>query len=89
MRHIFAYMRRNAPKMQILIVGILPRGAWSLPDPFAWPNRLTEGINTVNNASQVLNPLCLQDVCSPKSQTGLSSFSILIMGRRESPRLSQ
>ena len=43
--------------MQILIVGILPRGAWSLPDPFAWPNRLTEAINTVNNASQVRPPL--------------------------------
>lgn len=39
--------------MQILIVGILPRGAWSLPEPYAWPNRLTEGIALVNNASQV------------------------------------
>ena len=38
---------------QILIVGIMPRGAWSLPDPYAWPNRLTEGIALVNNASQV------------------------------------
>ena len=38
---------------QILIVGVMPRGAWSLPDPYAWPNRLTEGIALVNNASQV------------------------------------
>ena len=71
MRHIFAYMRRNAPKMQILIVGILPRGAWSLPDPFAWPNRLTEGINTVNNASQVHLPLlarCMLTIAAKGSQ---------------------
>ena len=40
--------------MQILVVGILPRGAWSLPNPFAWPNRLTEGIELVNNASKVV-----------------------------------
>ena len=53
MRHIFSYMRRNLPMTQILILGILPRGAWSLPNPYQWPNRLTEGIALVNNASQV------------------------------------
>ncbi|CAK0735294.1 hypothetical protein CVIRNUC_000557 [Coccomyxa viridis] len=54
--------------MQILIVGILPRGAWSLPDPFAWPNRLTEAINTVNNASQALpkeDPMIHYIDCGP------------------------
>lgn len=50
---MFSYMRRNLPMTQILIVGILPRGAWSLPNPFEWPNRMTEGIALVNNASQV------------------------------------
>ncbi len=58
MRHITSYMRRNLPMMQILILGILPRGAWSLPNPYQWPNRLTEGIILVNNASQVLSALC-------------------------------
>ena len=55
MRHTFSYMRRNLPMTQILILGILPRGAWSLPNPHQWPNRLTEGIALVNNASQVFS----------------------------------
>ena len=50
---MFSYMRRHMPMTQILIVGVMPRGAWSLPGPYAWPNRLTEGIALVNNASQV------------------------------------
>lgn len=60
---MFSYMRRNMPMMQILIVGILPRGAWSLPDPYAWPNRLTEGIELVNNASKVQGVELSSTVC--------------------------
>ena len=60
---MFSYMRRHMPMMQILIVGILPRGAWSLPNPYAWPNRLTEGIALVNNASQVfIHPLHISNL---------------------------
>lgn len=72
MRHMFSYMRRNMPMMQILVVGILPRGAWSLPDPYAWPNRLTEGIALVNNASAV-RPAAACDVM--KSASAVSDHS--------------
>ncbi|EIE19760.1 SGNH hydrolase [Coccomyxa subellipsoidea C-169] len=54
MRHMVAYMRRNAPNMHVVIVGILPRGAWTLDDKWTWPNRMTAAINAVNTASQGL-----------------------------------
>lgn len=53
-RHMVAYMRRNAPNMHVLIMGILPRGAWTLDYKWQWPNRMTAAINAVNTASQAL-----------------------------------
>ena len=57
LRHLVAYMRQQAPSTRILILGVLPRGAWSLPNVWAWPNRMTPGIMALNGASQVC-PLC-------------------------------
>ena len=48
-----AYMRRNAPNMHVVMMGILPRGAWTLDNKWQWPNRMTAAINAVNTASQV------------------------------------
>ncbi len=54
-----AYMRQEVPNTQVLILGILPRGSWTLPDDaYAWPNRLTDAISIVNNASQVCPAHC-------------------------------
>lgn len=53
MRQLLAYMRAGAPSMHIVVLGILPRGAWSLPDQYAWPNRLTKTLAAINAASQV------------------------------------
>ena len=53
MRQLLAYMRAAAPSMHIVVLGILPRGAWSLPDQYAWPNRLTKTLAAINAASQV------------------------------------
>ncbi len=53
LRHLVAYMRQQVPTTQILILGVLPRGAWSLPNVWAWPNRMTPGIMALNSASQV------------------------------------
>ncbi len=50
-----AYMRRNAPNMHVLIMGILPRGAWTMDNKWQWPNRMTAAINAVNTASQVVH----------------------------------
>ncbi len=56
MRALLAYMRSNAPGMHIVVLGILPRGAWSLPSQFAWPNRLTRTLAAINAASEVRSP---------------------------------
>lgn len=56
MRALLAYMRSTAPGMHIVILGILPRGAWSLPSQFAWPNRLTRTLAAINAASEVRGP---------------------------------
>ncbi len=48
-----AYMRRNAPNMHVVIMGILPRGAWTMDNKWQWPNHMTAAINAVNTASQV------------------------------------
>ena len=53
MRALLAYMRVNSPGMHIVVMGILRRGAWSLPDQYAWPNRLTNALAAVNAASAV------------------------------------
>ncbi len=53
MRALLAYMRANTPGMHIVVMGILHRGAWSLPDQYAWPNRLTKTLAAINAASAV------------------------------------
>ena len=53
MRALLAYMRANTPGMHIVVLGILRRGAWSLPNQYAWPNRLTKTLAAINAASAV------------------------------------
>ena len=53
MRALLAYMRANTPGMHIVVLGILHRGAWSLPNQYAWPNRLTKTLAAINAASAV------------------------------------
>lgn len=48
-----AFMRRNAPNMHVVLMGISPRGAWTMDNQLQWPNRMTAAINAVNTASQV------------------------------------
>ncbi|KAK9839295.1 hypothetical protein WJX81_006254 [Elliptochloris bilobata] len=54
MRALLAYMRANSPGMHIVVLGVLSRGAWSLPDQYAWPNRLTKSLAAINAASAAL-----------------------------------
>ena len=55
-------MRQQVPTTQVLILGVLPRGAWSLPNVWAWPNRMTAGITALNSASKVSLPSFCQNL---------------------------
>jgi hypothetical protein len=53
LKAVVSYLRSQWARTHVIIVGILPRGGWTMPeDPSAWPNRFTEPIAIVNNASQ-------------------------------------
>ena len=55
MRHVLAYMRAALPNTHIVVLGILPRGGWTLPGSgYQWPNRMTSAIQLMNNNSQVM-----------------------------------
>lgn len=85
MRHMVAYMRRNAPDMHVVIVGILPRGAWTLDSKLMWPNRMTAAVNAVNTASEVLIHSCKL----PQSVMLSGPAPILLgLSRLESPAAS-
>ncbi|KAK9839322.1 hypothetical protein WJX81_008043 [Elliptochloris bilobata] len=54
-RHSAALLRRAMPNTDIVLLGVLPRGGWTLGDDiYQWPNRLTVPIAAVNNATQAL-----------------------------------
>ena len=44
------YIHGNSPKTQIVLVGVLPRGAqyWDKDQAWVWPNRYTDAIAAVN-----------------------------------------
>lgn len=44
------YIHGNSPKTQIVLVGVLPRGAqyWDPAQAWIWPNRYTDAIAAVN-----------------------------------------
>lgn len=78
-------MRRNAPDMHVVIVGILPRGAWTLDSKLMWPNRMTAAVNAVNTASEVLIHSCKL----PQSVMLSGPAPILLgLSRLESPAAS-
>jgi hypothetical protein len=41
------------PGSYVVVLGVLPRSGWTLPDQNAWPNRLSPAIEAINNASKV------------------------------------
>lgn len=55
-KHVVAYLREKLPRSYIVMLGVLPRSGWTLPDKNAWPNRLTPAIEAINNASKVMGP---------------------------------
>lgn len=44
------YIHGNSPKTQIVLLGVLPRGAqyWDKDQAWTWPNRYTDAIAAVN-----------------------------------------
>ena len=82
-----AYMRQQMPSTQILILGILPRGSWTLDNPVQWPNRMTKAITAVNNASQARLlfpqlPLCPWHVMYPVKRISLHDSVANVMRTR-------
>lgn len=46
-------MRYNMPTTQIILVAVLPRAGWTLPDKWGYPNRFSKPINRLNEYIQV------------------------------------
>ena len=68
-RHAVALLRRALPRADIVLLGVLPRGGWTLgADVYQWPNRLTAPIAAVNNGTQVRCVPCSIQIISENCQ---------------------
>lgn len=47
--NLVQYMRYSMPSTHIVLVAILPRAGWTLPDNWAYPNRFSAPIDKVNS----------------------------------------
>ena len=70
------YIRGNSPKTQIVLLGVLPRGAqyWDKDQAWIWPNRYTDAIAAVN-AGYYVSPRAL--LCPTPSLT--SQIKVLLL----------
>ena len=71
------YIHGNSPKTQIVLLGVLPRGAqyWEADQAWIWPNRYTDAIAAVNAGYYVSSrPSLLLFMCQP-SQASFKSDS--------------
>ena len=51
-------MRYGMPSTRIILVGILPRAGWTLPNETGYPNRFTTPTSQANTHIQVGNTDC-------------------------------
>lgn len=53
MKSVISYLRLQWPQTPLVVVGVLPRAGWTMPeDQHAWPNRFSVPMAEVNNATQ-------------------------------------